>query len=104
MGIKAIAHRVVIRVDEPKKKSAGGIDLSALDRKMEINDQTLGVILDIGEDVYAAFKPKREFAGLQVGDRVFFAKRAGKWCLDPVTKEEVLMVNDEDIVGKYIED
>ena len=103
MTVKAVAHRVVIKVDEVKDMSAGGIAL-VLDRKAEINDQTLGTIVDIGEDVYAAFKPKRAFAGLAVGDRVFFAKRAGKWCQDPVTKEEVLMVNDEDIVGKYIED
>ena len=99
--IKAVGHRVLLKPDEIQTKSAGGIEL-VIDRKAELNDQSLGVIVDIGDDVYAAFKPKREFAGLQVGDRVYYAKRAGKWCQDPVTREEFLLVNDEDIVGKYV--
>lgn len=103
MAIKAVGHRILLKPEEVKSKSAGGIEL-IIDRKAELNDQSLGTILDIGEDVYAAFKPKREFAGLAVGDKVYYAKRAGKWCQDPVSKEEFLMVNDEDVVGKYVED
>lgn len=103
MALVPVAHRVAIKVDEVKEMSKGGIAL-VVDRKAEINDQTLGTIVAIGDDVYAAFKPIRPYAGLNIGDRVYFAKRAGKWCQDPNTKEEILMVNDEDIVGKYIED
>lgn len=103
MTVKAIGHRVLLKPDEVQDKSVGGIAL-VIDRKAEMNDQSLGTIVDIGEDVYAAFKPKREYAGLAVGDQVYYAKRAGKWCKDPVSKEEFLMVNDEDVVGKYIED
>lgn len=103
MGIKAIAHRVLLKPDEVKSKTESGIEL-VFDRKAEMNDQSLGVVIDIGDDVFTAFKPKRQHAGLAVGDKVFYAKRAGKWCQDPITKEEYLMVNDEDIVGKYVED
>lgn len=103
MAIKAVGHRILLKPEEVKTTSAGGIAL-IIDRKAELNDQSIGTIVDIGDDVYSAFKPKREFAGLAVGDRVYYAKRAGKWCKDPNTKEEFLMVNDEDVVGKFIEE
>lgn len=103
MAIKAIAFLVLLKPDEVKKKSAGGIEL-IIDEKLERNSQSLGTIVDMGPDVYTAFKPSIPNAGLKVGDKVYYAKYAGKWCKDPKTKEELLMVRDEDIVGKYEED
>lgn len=97
--LKAVAYRVIVRVKEVAEKSKGGIVL-AVDKKMEKNAHTEGVVVDIGEDVYAAFKTKSQHAGLQVGDRVFYAKYAGKWIEDPDTGENLLVLNDEDIVAK----
>lgn len=103
MTIKAICFRVLLKPDDVEETTKAGIHI-VMDKKLERNDQSLGTVLDIGEDAFAAFRPTREYAGLEIGDRVFYAKRAGKWCKDPKSGEELLMVNDEDIVGKYIQD
>lgn len=99
MSLKAISFRVILKVKEVEEKTASGIVL-AVDKKLERQAYTEGTIIDIGPDAWAAFKPSQPFAGLNIGDRVFYAKYAGKWIQDPETKEEFLVVNDEDIVCK----
>ncbi len=99
MALKAVSFRVILKVKEVEEKSQGGI-VMVVDKKMERNAHTEGTIVDIGPDAYAAFRPKFEFAGLKIGDRVFYARYSGKWIVDPETKEEFLVVNDEDITSK----
>lgn len=99
MTLKAVAFRIILKVKEVEEKSKGGIVL-AVDKKLERNAFTEGTIVDIGPDAWSAFKTKDEFAGLKVGDKVFYAKYSGKWIVDPETQEEFLVVNDEDIVAK----
>jgi co-chaperonin GroES (HSP10) len=99
--IRAIAHRIVVKPDEVMKKSKGGI-LIATDERMEQHAMSSGTILSIGEDAWAAYKPRTAYAGLEVGDRVHYARYAGKWVKDSETEEEVLVLNDEDIVAKEI--
>ena len=103
MALKAVAFRVLLKVKEVQQESDGrhGVKIAlAVDAKLERQAYTEGTVVDIGEDAFAAFKPKSEFAGLKVGDRVFYAKYAGKWIDDPETNESFLVVNDEDIVAK----
>ena len=99
--LEAVAFRVVLKVKEVEEKSKGGIVL-AIDKKLERSAFTEGTIVDIGEDAWSAFKTKSEFAGLKIGNRVFYAKYAGKWITDPDSGEEFLVVNDEDIVAKAV--
>lgn len=98
MSLKAVTWHILVSPDETEKKSAGGIDLSALDHKAERNAQTTGVVVNIGEDAFAAYKPKTPYAGIQVGDRVHYPKYSGKWVRDSKTFEEFLAINDEDII------
>ncbi len=98
MTWEAVSHRIVVKPDPVMEKSQGGI-IIAQDKRMAMNAQVTGVIKQIGEDAYAAFKPKSEFAGLKVGDRVAYAKYAGKWIDD-----ETLVLIDEDVVAKEIPD
>lgn len=98
MAIKALGFRLLVQPDEVEEITAGGIVL-ALDTKLEKGAQTTGTIVGIGEDVAVAFKPKTEFWGLKVGDKVHYPKYAGKWLKDTVTKEEVLAINDEDVIA-----
>lgn len=102
MPFKAIAHRVIVRPDKIEEKTKSGIVL-ALDMQLEKGARVSGTVVDIGEDVFAAFKPKTEFAGLKVGDKVWFAKYAGKLLVDPKTQEEFVVLIDEDIVVKYVD-
>lgn len=98
MAIKALGFRLLVQPDEVEEVTAGGIVL-AIDQKLEKNAQTTGTIVGIGEDVAVAFKPKTEFWGLKVGDKVHYPKYAGKWLKDTTTKEEVLAINDEDVIA-----
>lgn len=99
MAVRALGFRVVIRPDKFEEITKGGIVL-AVDERMEMNAQTTGVIVELGEDFAKDFKPRTSYWGLQPGDRVFYAKYAGKWVKDPETNEELLILNDEDIVAK----
>lgn len=96
---KAVAHRVVILPDPIEEVSAGGIVVVTGDNiRLEKNAQVVGTILDIGPDAWTAFKPSQKHAGLKKGDKVFYAKYAGKWLPKPF--DGLLVVNDEDIVAK----
>lgn len=100
MSLKAITYHVMLKPDETKEQYKGLLDLSALDAKAEKNAQTIGTIVDIGEDAFVAYKPKTPFAGLKIGDRVHFPRYSGKWVKDLNTNEEFLIINDEDIIAK----
>jgi co-chaperonin GroES (HSP10) len=95
--LKAIAWRVLVKPDPIEEKTSGGIVL-ALDEKLEKGARMTGVIVDIGDDVFP--NSLTEFAGLKVGDRIYFAKYAGKVVVDKNTKEEYIVLNDEDCVVK----
>lgn len=104
MTIQAIGHRVLVQPEKVAKTSAGGIDLSALNTKMEANATTIGTILDVGSEAWCSYNraagssPDRPWA--KVGDKVSYAKYAGKWITDPDDPEgDYLMLNDEDVVA-----
>lgn len=120
---KAVGFRVLVRPDsieektrmansdiEIEKKDGNWVTKTGLLIDPAVNElaekgaRISGVIVDIGEIAWKAFNPQSLYAGLQVGDRVFFAKYAGKLLVDPVTNEEFVVLNDEDIVAKYIAD
>lgn len=90
---KPIAHRILVKPDPVEEKTKSGI-VVVTNERMEMNAKVTGVILEIGEDAWAAYKPKTEFAGLKVGDRVAYAKYAGKWLND-----DTLALNDDDVVA-----
>lgn len=97
--LKAVGYKVIVLPLVVEEVSKGGIVL-AVDGRMERNAQTIGTIIDIGEDVAAAYKPKTEHWGLKVGDKIWYAKYAGKWVKDEENDREVLVINDEDICVK----
>lgn len=96
--IKAVGFKCVVKPKEVETKTQSGIVL-ALDKGMEERAQVVGTIVHIGEDFAGFYNPKSKFWGLSVGDEVFYAKYAGKWVVDPDTKEQLLILNDEDICG-----
>lgn len=104
MNVEAVAHRIVVKPDpietEREVKGTQSKLIIVQDEKVTRNSQVTGVIVQIGEDAWKAFKPTTEHAGLKIGDRVYFARYAGKWIIDPETNDEYLVLNDEDIVAK----
>lgn len=103
--LRPLGGRVIVKQDKLDEtdpvyrsaKAAGVVFVDTDDRKREEQAVVKGTIVAIGD---MAFK---EPVGdgtpwVKVGDRVYFAKYAGKIIVDPETDEEFLALNDEDLV------
>jgi co-chaperonin GroES (HSP10) len=104
-------HRVLIKPDEVESQTATGIIL-VQDERLAKGGNQFGTIVSVGKQAWKAFREVdengKEVNGrpwAEVGDRVIFAKYAGKFVYDPTTgtsdkdREEYLIINDEDIVA-----
>lgn len=107
MPIQPLGHRVLVQQDIIEERTKSGIVL-ALDEKAEIGAKVTGTVVAIGPTAYK----HPDLGGepwVKVGDRVYWAKYAGKRVVDPSdpeteTKNKVLIIlNDEDLVGKIEE-
>lgn len=110
MAIKAVGIRLTIRADkvvdsEAEKtkalaEKAGFVlpDKVAEDLTNEATREQAsvdqGVVLGVGSEAFKAFGSEPWCA---VGDRIAYARHAGKWVKDPDTKENILIINDEDV-------
>lgn len=88
-------HRVLVKPKPLETTTASGIVLSLPGKeKREQAAAEEGTIVAIGEtfgkDYNTVFLP-------EVGDKVYFAKYAGKWI--KVNDEDLVLLNDEDIVA-----
>lgn len=98
--MKVTGCRVLIKplkeeeVDENVKraKALGIAFLETDERKQKVN-MDRGVILQLGPKVNDDYTE-----GARVGDTVGFTKFGGKFVTDPDTKEELLVINDEDVI------
>lgn len=89
-----VFHRLIVKQDELETKTASGIIIKHEDRKQESVDT--GIVVAIGPTCGKDFGVHE--LPYSVGDKVAFAKYAGKAIKDPETDEEFLALNDEDIV------
>lgn len=74
---------------------------SVTDIQRERAAQQIGTLVDIGEIAWYDYAKGQHWA--KIGDRVVFAKYAGKFINDPVTDELLILLQDSDIVGKIKE-
>lgn len=101
LKVAAVGHRVIVRPDPVTKTSKGGI-LLAVDERREQNMAQKGTVVAVGE---MAWKNTLYGYGIegwkpwcQVGDRVFFARYAGKSFRDEDHPDDIyIIMNDEDI-------
>lgn len=105
--IKPCGHRLVVKafkqeeVDEVLKAAAKseflkGFEIINSNKKREDASVDKGVVQAIGPTAW------KDFGGdpwCKVGDTILFAKFAGKVVEDPETKEDVFILNDEDVVA-----
>lgn len=84
--VKPTAKRILVRPQEPKKTTDGGIFLP--DSAVETEKPQQGVILDIGKDC------ENEYA---IGDTVIFSKHAA--IKFDVNGEKYLVVSDETVIA-----
>ena len=100
MTIVPLMHRALVRPKQVETKTASGIILTeSLTRKEQAGTDE-GIILAIGDtfgkDFGAEILPK-------VGDKVLFAKYAGKFIKDEEGTDLVLL-NDDDLIAIVKED
>lgn len=113
MNIEAIGFRVIVKPD-PVKREHNGLIL-AIDEKLEKGATTRGTVVAVGPDAFYAYKPEHIPAHswkqwVKVGDRVVYAKYAGRTVDDPIEKEKddrgrevpvaYVCLNDEDVICK----
>lgn len=91
--IVPVLHRLLIKPDSVETKTASGIILT-IDERREQAAAEKGTVVAIGD---TAFKDFEADVIPVVGDKVYFAKYAGKEVKE--NDEKFLILNDEDIVG-----
>lgn len=100
MTVIPFLHRVLVRPKQIEKKTASGIILTDTTTRKEAAATEEGTILAIGDtfgkDFGAQTLPK-------VGDKIYFAKYAGKFIKDE-NEEDLVLLNDEDIIAIIKED
>ena len=99
--LKSLGPRVVIRPDsfdeaDPVYESAKRAGIVLQKDKREQQAVVKGTVVSIGS--LAFNEPVGDGTPwVEVGDRVYYAKFSGKEIVDPETKEEFLLINDEDL-------
>jgi co-chaperonin GroES (HSP10) len=98
--IVPLLHGVIIKPDHVEKKTDGGIIIPDMVTDKERKAVEYGTVVRVGPRAYMDYGRSPDI--LQKGDRVTFARYAGKEVRD--TDDEVyLMVNDIDILGIIME-
>lgn len=90
-------HRVLVKVDESEKVTAGGIIIADTIADRNTEASIFGRVVAVGGTAWQDYSDGRAWA--QIGDRVAFAKYGGFVIEDPNTKEKYRLLNDEDIVA-----
>lgn len=98
--IKVIGFRILVKQDDVAtttyKTSIPGFEIAGGDKKREQVAMDKGTVEQLGPTVFEDYK----FANpLKVGDRIVFAKFAGKEVTDPATDEKFVIILDEDVVA-----
>lgn len=111
--LEVLGHRVMIKPDPPKKqfqdkvpealKNVGfEVAMSGEQEKRELVGTQIGTIIGIGPMAWKAYDGKEPDwkPWAKVGDRVMFARYAGKITEDPETEELFLVLDDVDVQVK----
>lgn len=91
-----ITYRIIVKPEEVETKTASGI-LLAVDPKKERLAVERGEVVAIGPNTFKDF-PFGAGRNINVGDKIYFAKYAGKIIRDTDDTEYIIM-NDEDVLA-----
>lgn len=101
-SLRIKGYRVLVEADKVEEMSDGGIVLTSntTQKKLEQHGKYVGTVLQIGDMAWTdkLVDGKSCKPWCNVGDRVVYARYAGKFVYDPITEEEYCVVNDEDII------
>ncbi len=88
-------NRVIVEQDKLEEETDSGIIIQRENGAAEQAGIIRGTVLAVGEAAWDNWPEP----WAKVGDRVYFAKFAGKTIPDPVNKEVYLIMNDIDIIA-----
>jgi co-chaperonin GroES (HSP10) len=102
--IEPILHRILVKPynfeehDDVYRSAKNLGIITTIDSQAKREQQAIdhGTVLAFGPTVfkdYGADNPLKE------GDQIVYARHAGKRITDPETKQELLVINDEDVVA-----
>jgi len=91
--IRVKGYRVLVNPDRVDLKTPAGLIIAA-DKKIEQSAQVYGTVTAVGERAWEGMTPYAE-----VGDYVLYSQYAGKVVTDPLTREQFVIMNDEDILA-----
>ena len=106
--LEPVGHRLLIKPDKLEEEQALEKEFGDLAKagfavvkpdgadKREKRAVTTGTVVAIGPDAWKVFKAETPWCS--VGDKVEFARYAGELVFHPDTKEELFVMNDEDIL------
>lgn len=94
--ITPTGFHILIKPDEVEKQSAGGIVL-AVNEKLEKHQTQTGELVAVGLLAWTDKGSGSPWA--MIGDRVLYARHAGKFVTDEDTNIEYLILNDEDLIA-----
>lgn len=103
-AVTIVGHRVLVNPDPVEKKSEGGIVLPGeWDERRHREATHSGVVLQVGNLAFKDLGNGEPWC--KVGDRIIYARHAGKFIKNPNdSKEEWYMINDEDVQGILTEE
>lgn len=101
LKIKIPGHRILIKPEPVEEVSKGGIVIARPGNRDKLEQQATdrGTVVGVGPMCWKNFdfdKPGWQ-PWCKPGDKVVFARYAGKSIINPETKEEFFLMNDEDI-------
>lgn len=94
--IEAVGYRLIVKPDTVETTSKGGI-VMVVDENLERAAIQFGEIVSVGGECWS--NNDKDTTLPKQGDRVLFAKYAGRFVKDPETEEEFMVMNDTDILG-----
>lgn len=96
--INVTGYRILIKAEEIEKVTGGGI-IIVQDEKLVEAGQQFGEVIGIGKDCWTDNTGKYLNPWCKEGDKVLYAKHAGRFVYDPDTNEEYMILNDTDILA-----
>jgi len=103
--LEALGNRVIIKPDSIEKVTPGGIVIAQTDKyvREEKAATSTGTVIDFGGAAW--LDPVMGGAPwVDVGDKVVFARYAGKYVIDPEDGEEYVVINDDAIQARILDD
>ena len=96
-------YRILVDIDPIETVSKGGIFL-VQDEKLEAAGQQFGTVVSIGHTCWTQADGSKLEPWCKLGDRILFARHAGRFVYDPENREkEFMIMNDTDIIAVITE-